>query len=133
VAGILIQRGRVLLCRRSASRHWYPGVWDLPGGHVEANESPAAALVRELREELAVEIVEPDGNCLFRIRADDFDVKIWLMTEWAGTPANLSPDEHDDIAWFSEGEVRALSLAHSSYPSLIGDALKIANPQMGHD
>ena len=36
VAGVLIRDGHVLLCHRSPAREWYPDVWDLPGGHVEA-------------------------------------------------------------------------------------------------
>jgi 8-oxo-dGTP diphosphatase len=51
VAGLLVVGNTVLLCHRSANRRWYPNVWDLPGGHVEHGESPAAALVRELKEE----------------------------------------------------------------------------------
>lgn len=50
VAGVMIQDGRILLCHRSPDRWWYPDVWDLPGGHVEPGETPAAALRRDLEE-----------------------------------------------------------------------------------
>jgi mutator protein MutT len=125
-AGILVRDNRVLLCHRSASRRWYPSVWDLPGGHVEANESAGAALIRELREELAIEVSEPDGECLLHVTNDEFDMQVWLITEWEGTPANASPAEHDDIAWFSEDKAMALLLADASYPALIVDALRLA-------
>ncbi|WP_433427484.1 NUDIX hydrolase [Nonomuraea sp. CA-141351] len=36
VTAVLRDGDRVLLCHRSAGRRWYPDVWDLPGGHVEA-------------------------------------------------------------------------------------------------
>jgi 8-oxo-dGTP diphosphatase len=127
VAGILIREGHVLLCRRAASTRWYPGVWDFPG-HVQAGESYASALVRELREELGVVVTEPVTESLFRVCAEDFDLRIWLVTEWAGTPSNAAPDEHDDVAWFSVSEAVLLSLAHPGYPSLIVNALKIAGP-----
>lgn len=52
VAAVLRRRGRALLVHRSPQRRWYPDVWDLPGGHVEAGEDPAQALARELTEEL---------------------------------------------------------------------------------
>lgn len=95
---------------------------------MEANESHATALVRELREELGVQVAEPETEWLFRVTADDFDLRMWLFTEWVGIPSNASPDEHDDVAWFSESEAMTLSLAHPSYPSLIVNTLKIAEP-----
>ncbi len=54
-AGILVRDGRVLLSRRPAGAH-LAGLWEFPGGKVEPGESPEAALVRELREELGLEI-----------------------------------------------------------------------------
>ena len=55
VAGAVLDRDRLLLAQRR-----YPpdlaGLWELPGGKVEAGESPADALRRELREELGVTI-----------------------------------------------------------------------------
>ncbi|MGO9900150.1 MAG: NUDIX domain-containing protein [Solirubrobacteraceae bacterium] len=47
-AAILIRAGRVLLCHRSPERRWSPGVWDLPGGHIEPGEAPGAAVAREV-------------------------------------------------------------------------------------
>ncbi|MGH9444005.1 MAG: (deoxy)nucleoside triphosphate pyrophosphohydrolase [Thermoanaerobaculia bacterium] len=54
-AGILIRDGRVLLARRPAGSH-LAGLWEFPGGKVEPGESPERALVREIREELGLEI-----------------------------------------------------------------------------
>jgi 8-oxo-dGTP pyrophosphatase MutT (NUDIX family) len=95
---------------------------------VQAGESYASALVRELREELGVVVTEPVTESLFRVCAEDFDLRIWLVTEWAGTPSNAAPDEHDDVAWFSVSEAVLLSLAHRGYPSVIVNALKIGGP-----
>ena len=54
-AGILVRDGRVLLARRPDGKH-LAGLWEFPGGKVEPGDSPEAALVRELREELGLEI-----------------------------------------------------------------------------
>ena len=74
VAAALVREGRVLLVHRSLNRRAYPGVWDLPGGHIETSETELAALTKEMREELGVQIAtssamhcvgstqEPDGN-----------------------------------------------------------------------
>jgi 8-oxo-dGTP diphosphatase len=54
VAGVLERDGRILICRRRADQP-HPLKWEFPGGKLEAGESPAAALIRELREELGIE------------------------------------------------------------------------------
>lgn len=54
VAGILRHNGRILICRRRADQP-HPLKWEFPGGKLEARESPAGALIRELREELGIE------------------------------------------------------------------------------
>ena len=54
VAGVLERDGKVLICRRRADQP-HPLKWEFPGGKIEASESPEEALVRELREELAIE------------------------------------------------------------------------------
>ena len=129
VAGILIHDGRALLCHRSASRDWFPDVWDLPGGHVEAGETAGAALVRELREELGIMIAEPRRACVDRLTTDDFDMKMWLVTEWSGSPTNASSDEHDEVRWFSASEAIDLDLAHPSYGTLIPRAISLVTQQ----
>jgi len=123
VAALLRDGNRVLLCHRSASRRWYPDVWDLPGGHVEDGESPGAALVRELREELGVAITEPSVPPMEVLCADTFDLQIWLVDGWAGTPVNAAPDEHDAIAWFEASELTDLRLADDSYLAIFARAL----------
>jgi 8-oxo-dGTP diphosphatase len=50
-AAIVVHEGRVLLVRRSNSEHLWPGVWGVPCGKVERDESPPQAVLRELREE----------------------------------------------------------------------------------
>jgi 8-oxo-dGTP diphosphatase len=54
-AGVLVERGRVLLTRRKAGTH-LEGAWELPGGKVQAGEDPRQALRRELREELGIQV-----------------------------------------------------------------------------
>lgn len=54
-AGVLIEGGRVLVTKRKAGSH-LEGLWEFPGGKVAPGESPQAALVRELNEELGVRV-----------------------------------------------------------------------------
>jgi 8-oxo-dGTP diphosphatase len=58
VAGILERDGRILICQRTADQP-HPLKWEFPGGKIEPNETPEAALIRELREELGIEATTP--------------------------------------------------------------------------
>lgn len=107
--GLLIdQNDRVLLGRRSHRKSVAPGCWDIIGGHVETNESIERALSRELYEELGVHprrylhlacFVEPDFP---HVRHH-----VFAVLSWDGVPRNCC-DEHDEIRWFTIGEVEAL-------------------------
>lgn len=123
VTGLLRDGDRILLCHRSPHRRWCPGVWDLPGGHVEPGELPGAALARELREELGIGITVPSGPPVREIHGETFGMQIWLVDRWTGSPVNVAPDEHDDIAWFTEDALGGLSLAHHGYPALFSEVL----------
>ena len=54
VAALIERNGRILICRRRGDQD-HAGKWEFPGGKVETGEEPRDALVRELREELAIE------------------------------------------------------------------------------
>ena len=103
----------MLLVHRSPDRRAYPGVWDLPGGHVEAGEAELAALSREMHEELDVKIATGSATRLCRLRAgrgeESLHLSAWLVAEWQGTPTNVAPDEHDEIRWFGAEELPPLA------------------------
>lgn len=109
VVGALVQDGRVLLVHRRPDKHAYPDVWDLPGGVMEAGEPELVALARELHEELGVRIATRSASRLCRVNAgsaeDPAVLSAWLVRDWSGTPANLAPEEHDDIGWFGLEEL----------------------------
>jgi 8-oxo-dGTP diphosphatase len=122
VAGLLVDAERVFLCHRSASRRWYPSVWDLPGGHVEENEAPPVALVRELHEEFGIVIPEPTDPPFAHFQQTDFDCRIWVVREWIGIP-HIASDEHDDMGWWPPEATENLSLAVESYRPLLQRAV----------
>jgi mutator protein MutT len=109
VVGALVREGRVLLVHRSPRRDAYPGVWDLPGGHVEAGETELVALSREIHEELGVHLAGASAVHLCRVRAgrglQSLRLSAWLVHEWEGTPTNAATEEHDEIRWFRPEEL----------------------------
>ena len=126
VVGALVRGGRVLLARRTLDKRAYPGAWDLPGGHVEPGESEPAALARELREELGVDVVPGTASPLCRLAVvpagEAVVLSAWLVRDWRGTPSNAAPEEHDDIAWFGPDDLPPL--AHDLVRSALADALR---------
>jgi 8-oxo-dGTP pyrophosphatase MutT (NUDIX family) len=104
VLGALVRAGRVLLVHRRPDKRAYPGVWDLPGGLMEAGESELGALARELHEELGVRIAAGSASPLCRLTVEPAGepalLSAWTVRDWHGTPANVAPEEHDDIGWF---------------------------------
>jgi mutator protein MutT len=126
VAAALLRDGRVLLGHRSPHRRWYPDVWDLPGGHIEVDESAERAVVRELLEEVGVTVeeaaVEPVVG--LDVPADaDVHLSIHRVRRWRGRPFNACPAEHDRIGWFALDDLRHLELAHPAYLQILGGLL----------
>jgi 8-oxo-dGTP diphosphatase len=122
VTGLLRRDGRALLVHRSPRRRWYPDAWDLPGGHVEHNETPSEALQRELREELGIRAIVT-GDPYAHLQGDDFNMDIWVIDRWHGEPANREPQEHDALAWLNHPELDGLRLADPRLAELVRVAL----------
>jgi 8-oxo-dGTP diphosphatase len=117
VAGLLRRRGRALLVHRSPRRTWYPDAWDLPGGHVQGEETPTQALRRELSEELGI-LAEVAGEPFAHLQGTDFRMEIWALDRWQGEPTNRDGQEHDALAWLSHAELTDLRLADPRLPGI---------------
>ncbi len=78
--------------------------WEFPGGKVEQGESPIAALKREIREELAIEIVVGERLCTVEYNYPQFHLSMacYLCQLQAAVPTLL---EHEDARWLSPQEL----------------------------
>lgn len=96
---LLDREGTVLLAKRPAGRP-LAGLWEFPGGKVEAGEQPEEALIRELREELGIEIAKEDLTPLtFASHAyPDFHLlmPVYLCRRWQG---HLTAHEGQELLW----------------------------------
>lgn len=118
VAALIIQSQKILLGQRSATRKYYPNVWDLFGGHMEPGEGAEQTLVRELEEELGIAPTQWTFLETIHKPSEQLTLHLYLVTQWIGTPVNRQPDEHSFINWFTLAEASQLSLADPSYPAL---------------
>jgi len=91
VAGALVDaQGRVLIAQRPAGKE-LAGRWEFPGGKLHANERPRDGLVRELREELDVEVLAAESLLRYPYEYPEKIVwlDLWLVTSWRGEPRGL--------------------------------------------
>jgi len=112
VACALLDRdGRVLLARRPAGKPM-AGLWEFPGGKVESGETPEAALVRELCEELSI---DPCQSCLqpFAFSSHSYPdfhllMPFYICRQWDGI---VHPTEGQVIKWVNPDIVHTFDMA----------------------
>jgi len=119
VGAAIVEGGRVLLTRRGPSMSM-PGRWEFPGGKVEAGEAPAAALAREVAEELGLAIEVTEGPPLGRGSALVGGRRILLEVYVARRVSNAAPrlTEHDALGWFAADELAPLDWPEADLPIL---------------
>ena len=117
--------GRVLLAQRPEGKEM-AGLWEFPGGKVEPGETPEAALIRELDEELGIGTWE---SCLAPIAFashayDDFHLlmPVFACRKWEGTPRGR---EGQRLAWARPSEMRDYPMPAADMPlvAALRDAL----------
>ena len=108
--------GRFLLAKRAIGKT-LGGFWEFPGGKLEAGETPADALSRELREELLIEIDVLELMDSVEHHYEKFSIRLIpcrakILT---GVP---TPIEHSDLGWFQIQEIDVDTLAPADVPIL---------------
>ncbi|RMC34336.1 8-oxo-dGTP diphosphatase MutT [Paracoccus alkanivorans] len=110
--------GRVLLAQRPEGKSM-AGLWEFPGGKVEPGETPEAALIRELQEELGIDTW---SSCLAPLSFashsyDDFHLlmPLYACRKWSGV---VHPQEGQKLKWVHGRELRDYPMPPADIPLL---------------
>jgi 8-oxo-dGTP diphosphatase len=105
VAGALISGDTLLVAQRERPTE-LAGLWELPGGKVAAGESDAAALVRELEEELGVEVTVGERVGHDVVVNDRMTLRAYVVTQTGGS---VQPRDHRALRWVTADELDGLA------------------------
>lgn len=97
---------QILLSRRKSTQE-FAGLWEFPGGKVEQHEADQTAIIRELKEELAIEVTELSLALQFRYDYPhkSIDFIIYNITQFTGEPIGA---ESQEVSWFSKEALSSL-------------------------
>ncbi len=109
VKGIISKDGSVLMVRRSGTKAFNPGIWEVPGGKLEFGETPEEALIREIQEETSLDVT----NFKLRYAAPYYlnEDNEFVVLCYTCEPSDISSEvvlseEHSDYMWASYDQLR---------------------------
>ncbi|MEO7743436.1 MAG: Nudix family hydrolase [Usitatibacter sp.] len=122
VAAAVIERGGEFLLAQRPEGKPYAGYWEFPGGKIEADEDPRAALVRELREELGIEVraATPWITRVYAYTHATVRLHFFRVATWDGEP---QPLEDQAIRWQRVGATEVSPMLPANAPVLAALAL----------
>ena len=107
---LINEYGKVLINERPVGKD-YAGYWEFPGGKVDEGETPEEAIIRELKEEINIDVT---GSCLAPLsftekQYDNYYVVVLLYVcrRWNG---HIMPMEEQELAWVSPKEIDNFNL-----------------------
>lgn len=129
-AALVDADGRVLLARRPAGKAM-AGLWEFPGGKLGPGETPERALIRELREELGIDV---ERSCLapLAFASHGYDgfhllMPLYVCRVWRGT---VTPREGQEFRWVRPARLRDFPMPPADAP-LIAPLRDLLQPAAG--
>lgn len=117
VAGVIRDdRGRILLAQRGEGCH-LAGLWEFPGGKLNAGETPEAALIRELKEELGIDVttacLAPFAFASHAYPSFHLLMPLFVCRRWRG---KLGPQEGQTLAWVHKEKLTEYRMPEADLP-----------------
>lgn len=115
---LLLEKGGQILVARRCNTGYQDGNYQVPAGHVEDGELPKAAMVREAKEEISIDLKEEDLELVhtsYRPKHDETGNRVDLFfraTKWSGEVLNAEPHKCDDLRWISPNELPSNMTLH---------------------
>lgn len=127
---IFMKEGKILLGRRK-NTGYYDDWYGVPAGHVDADELPISAGIREVKEEIGVNVDVKDikfAHSLYRTAHDETGDRsdyFFIVEKWNGEPRIMEPEKCSDLQWFPIDELPENMIHHEK--SAIENFLKRVN------
>lgn len=111
VGALIESDGRLLLEKRNHDP--FNGLWCIPGGHIDYGESVEKALIREVREETGLQVI---NYSFFNYYTEYYDELNWhavalIFVVYTTGSLKMQPEEVQELRWFTREELHSLSFA----------------------
>ena len=121
VVGIILRDGFILIAKRPGDKH-QGNLWEFPGGKLLDKEDPEDALIRELKEEVGIDVINTRPLIEFTYEYPDRSIILdaRIINEWKG---EVNGCEHQQVRWVKTGELEEYTMPPAN--KIIIDAIKL--------
>ncbi len=108
---LFLEKDEKILLGRRCNTGYMDGCYQIPAGHVEEGELPSEALIREIKEEIGIDVKLNDLEIVhvsYRPKHDETGDRVdffFRAKSWSGEILNMEPHKCDDLRWFPLSEL----------------------------
>ena len=103
------EEGKILIAQRNLKKS-QGGLWEFPGGKIEPNETKEEAIIREIKEEMDIDIEKKKFIDQKVFNYPDKDINL-IAIECKQIKGDIKLNEHEDIKWVNKNELRNFNFA----------------------